>query len=148
MRLFHDAEAQEAFGRKIGARLGPGDVVTLSGPLGAGKTVLARGMLAAAGHAGEVPSPTFSLVQPYEGAAMRVPVWHADLYRLDDPTETAALALTEILDDGALIVEWPDRGGAYVPGPALALTLAGTGDAPRRLTAEVPPGWEARWASL
>jgi|TARA_R100000501_G_scaffold10060_1_gene19825 tRNA threonylcarbamoyladenosine biosynthesis protein TsaE len=145
---FESEAEQERFGRKLGALLRPGDVVTLSGPLGAGKTVLARGMLRGAGHEGEVPSPTFTLVQPYEDAALLLPIWHADLYRLDDPGEVPALALDEVLEDGALIVEWPERAGSLLPGPALALTLTGTGAEPRRLTADVPPDWERRWATI
>lgn len=145
---FPDEAAQREFGRKLGSELAAGDVVTLSGPLGAGKTVLARGILKGAGHRGEVPSPTFTLVQPYDDEGMRLPVWHSDLYRLDDPSEVEALALDEILSDGALIVEWPEKGAGFVPGPALELTLSGTGDAVRQLTVDVPPSWEARWARL
>ncbi|MGB3721316.1 MAG: tRNA (adenosine(37)-N6)-threonylcarbamoyltransferase complex ATPase subunit type 1 TsaE [Pacificimonas sp.] len=148
MKTLESEAAQLVFGADLGAILMPGDVVTLSGPLGTGKTVLARGILGAVGHVGEVPSPTYTLVQPYDDAAMRLPVWHADLYRLEKPEDAAALALDEVLEEGALIVEWPDRGGEYVPSPALALSLSGTGDQTRRLTADVPPGWEARWASL
>ena len=140
--------AQQRFGRALGMRLGSGDVVTLSGLLGAGKTVLARGMLAGIGHVGVVPSPTFTLVQPYDDPALRLPVWHADLYRLDNPAEVAALALDEVLDEGALIVEWPERAGGLLPSPALALSLAGTGDEVRELTASVPAVWEPRWAAL
>ena len=148
MRRFEEEEALTAFGQRLGAVLRPGDVVTLSGPLGSGKTCLARGVLRGAGHSGEVPSPTFTLVQSYEGSEMRLPVWHADLYRLDDPLETAELALDEVLQDGALIVEWPERGGRFVPGPALALSLAGTGAAPRELTCDDAAAWGARWTKL
>ncbi|MBV7255490.1 tRNA (adenosine(37)-N6)-threonylcarbamoyltransferase complex ATPase subunit type 1 TsaE [Pacificimonas sp. WHA3] len=145
---FADEGAQQAFGVRLGACLQAGDIVALSGPLGAGKTVLARGMLRGAGHAGEVPSPTFTLVQPYEGPGMRLPVWHSDLYRLGDAEEILPLALDDVLEDGALIVEWPERGGTLLPGPALKLTLDGTGDAVRILTAQVPESWERRWARL
>ncbi|MBZ6379468.1 tRNA (adenosine(37)-N6)-threonylcarbamoyltransferase complex ATPase subunit type 1 TsaE [Pacificimonas flava] len=136
------------FGQRLGERLAPGDIVTLSGDLGAGKTTLARGILRGAGHAGEVPSPTFTLVQAYEGAELRLPVWHADLYRLETPREAEALALDEILYDGALLVEWPDRGGAWVPGPALGLRIDGNGEGPRTLTADVPPPWKTRWQEI
>jgi len=75
--------ALQAFGARIAARLRPGDVVALSGGLGAGKTTLARAIIAALGHEGEVPSPTFTIVETYE--ALRVPVAHADFYRLERP---------------------------------------------------------------
>lgn len=136
--------ATDAFGRRLAARLAPGDVVLLSGDLGAGKTALARGILAGLGHAGEVPSPTFTLVQSYEPPGVRLPVWHVDLYRLEDPGEVEELGLDEILADGALVIEWPERAGGRWP-EALHLTLTGTGEASRRLTARVPPAWEARW---
>jgi tRNA threonylcarbamoyladenosine biosynthesis protein TsaE len=139
-----DEAATDTFGRRLAARLAPGDIVLLSGDLGAGKTALARGILAGLGHAGEVPSPTFTLVQSYELPGVRLPVWHVDLYRLDDPNEVEELGLDEILADGALIIEWPERAGGRWP-EALHLTLADTGEGSRRLTARVPPAWEARW---
>jgi tRNA threonylcarbamoyladenosine biosynthesis protein TsaE len=143
--IISGAEEMERLGRELGGRLIPGDVLFLSGPLGSGKTTLARGALRGAGHAGEVPSPTFTLVQSYEGADMRLPVWHADLYRIEEPEEIEALALDEVLQDGALIVEWPERAAGRAPAPALEITLSGTGAAPRELTCHVPAVWEARW---
>jgi len=139
-----DEAATDTFGRRLAARLAPGDIVLLSGDLGAGKTALARGILTGLGHAGEVPSPTFTLVQSYELPGVRLPVWHVDLYRLDDPNEVEELGLDEILADGALIIEWPERASGRWP-EALHLTLADTGEGSRRLTARVPPAWEARW---
>lgn len=144
MTVLADEAATDTFGRRLAARLAPGDVVLLSGDLGAGKTALARGILTGLGHAGEVPSPTFTLVQSYELPGVRLPVWHVDLYRLDDPNEVEELGLDEILADGALIIEWPERAGGRWP-EALHLTLADTGEGSRRLTARVPPAWEARW---
>ena len=73
----------------------PGDVITLSGPLGAGKTSIARGLLAALGLAGEAPSPTFAIVQPYAPPETRLPVMHVDLYRIEHPDEIEELGLDE-----------------------------------------------------
>lgn len=131
-------------GAAIGAALRAGDVVALEGDLGAGKTTLARGILAGAGHEGEVPSPTFTIVQAYLPPSVRLPVWHCDLYRIESPGEIEELGLEEALDDGALVVEWPDRAGSRLMRDALRLRLDIDGGA-RRLTAEVPPAWESRW---
>ncbi len=144
MTRLADEAATDALGRRLAGQLRAGDIVLLSGDLGAGKTALARGILAGLGHGGEVPSPTFTLVQSYEPPSVRLPVWHVDLYRLDDPDEVEELGLEEILVDGALIIEWPERAGNRWP-DALHLTLADSGDGSRRLTAHVPPAWEARW---
>jgi tRNA threonylcarbamoyladenosine biosynthesis protein TsaE len=136
----------EAHTAALGAALArvarPGDVITLSGALGAGKTALARGFLAAAGHGGEVPSPTFAIVQPYED--LRPPVLHADLYRLEHPSELLELGLEEAAD-AVLLVEWPDRAGEGAWPHALRLSLEPLPGGARRLTAEVPPPWEGRW---
>src|SRR6478736_5324322 len=83
-----------------------GDVITLSGPLGVGKTALARGFITAKGHFGEVPSPSFAIVQPYED--LSPPVWHVDLYRIEDPSEIEELGL-DAAADAVLVVEWPER---------------------------------------
>ena len=144
MTVLADEAATDMFGRRLAARLAPGDVVLLSGDLGAGKTALARGVLAGLGHGGEVPSPTFTLVQSYDLPGVRLPVWHVDLYRLEDPDEVEELGLDEILADGVLLIEWPERAGERWP-EALHLTLTETDEGSRRLTARVPPAWEARW---
>jgi tRNA threonylcarbamoyladenosine biosynthesis protein TsaE len=135
--------ATETFGARLAPLIRPGDVVALYGDLGAGKTTLARGILAGLGHSGEVASPTFPIVIPYE--TLSVPVWHVDLYRIEDPAEIGELALDEGLEEGALIVEWPERlGGALWP-QALRLTLALEGEGARALTADVSAAWERRW---
>lgn len=137
------AEAMMEAGATIGRALRPGDVVTLEGPLAAGKTTLVRGLLAAIGHRGEVPSPTFAIVQPYDDTSP--PIWHADLYRLEEPSDLLELGLDDVLVDGALLVEWPDRAGPGAWPEALALSLALRKDGSRALTAKVPPSWEGRW---
>ena len=130
-------------GAALAAVLQPGDVVTLTGPLGAGKTTLVRGVLAALGHEGEVPSPTFAIVQPYD--AIRVPIGHADLYRVEDTSELEELGLEDQLLDGALLIEWPERAGEAAWPQALRLSLQPRPDGRRALTWKVPGAWEGRW---
>lgn len=133
-----------ALGRDLAARLAPGDVVTLSGALGAGKTTLARGVLAALGLATEAPSPSFAIVQPYAPPEVVMPVAHIDLYRLTNPDEIIELGLDDYVRDHVLLIEWPERldGGGW-PG-ALAIRIGGDGDT-RRLTATGGAAWERRW---
>ncbi|HEX2764781.1 MAG TPA: tRNA (adenosine(37)-N6)-threonylcarbamoyltransferase complex ATPase subunit type 1 TsaE [Allosphingosinicella sp.] len=135
--------ATEALGRRLAAQMRTGDVVALFGDLGAGKTTLARGILAGLGHQGEVASPTFPIVLPYEELAL--PVWHVDLYRIEAAGEIEELGLDEALSGGALIVEWPERLGGRLWPDALRLSLAGAGEGARALTAKVPPAWGTRW---
>jgi len=140
--IVQDEEAMAAFGGKLARASDVGDVIALSGPLGVGKTVLARGFLAALGHEGEVPSPSFAIVQPYE--ALDPPVWHVDLYRIEDATELEELGL-DASADGILLIEWPERAGEGAWPEALRLSLDFAEDGSRRLTAQVPPSWEGRW---
>jgi tRNA threonylcarbamoyladenosine biosynthesis protein TsaE len=137
-----DEAATIAAGEALAKLLLPGDVIALTGDLGAGKTTLVRGLLQALGHDGEVPSPSFALVQPYED--VDPPVWHADLYRVEDDAELVELGL-DSLGDGVLIVEWPERAGPGAWPDALRLSLEILDPKRRRLTAEVPAAWEGRW---
>jgi tRNA threonylcarbamoyladenosine biosynthesis protein TsaE len=139
-----DAAATEALGAALAPLLRAGDVVTLSGGLGLGKTSLARGVLAALGLAGEAPSPTFAIVQPYAPPEVTLPVLHVDLYRIEDAGELAELGLDDALYDSALLVEWPERAPGQWP-HALALDLAAAPGGGRRLTWTAPAAWEARW---
>jgi tRNA threonylcarbamoyl adenosine modification protein YjeE len=131
-----------ALGARIAASLARGDTIALEGDLGAGKTTLVRAILAALGHKGAVPSPTFTLVQAYETARLRVA--HFDLYRVEREEELDELGLDEALDDGAALIEWPERAGSRLPRDALHVQLAIVGEATRRarLTGT------ARWAAL
>jgi len=147
MRRLDDLAASEAFGAALAARVAPGDVITLSGPLGAGKTSIARGLLAALGLEGEAPSPSFAIVQPYEPPEVSLPVLHVDLYRIDDPSEIDELGLDEARGDSVTLIEWPEHAPDRWP-DALALTLAPLPDGARALTAVVPPAWEARWRQI
>lgn len=143
MIALRGAQSSEAFGVRLAAALRPGDVVALYGELGAGKTSLARGVLRGLGFEGDVASPTFPIVLTYDELAL--PVWHADLYRVEDPRELEELALDEALDGGVLLVEWPERLGSALWPHALRLTVRRDGEGARALTAQVPPAWEGRW---
>ena len=108
-----DLAAMEALGMRIAERVRPGDVVALSGDLGVGKSTLARAILHALGHQGEVPSPTFTIIETYDGSTMRVPAVHADFYRLEDPAEAAEIGLDDYREGAVLIAEWPDQAGGF-----------------------------------
>jgi tRNA threonylcarbamoyladenosine biosynthesis protein TsaE len=140
--ILEDEEATARLGARLAGVARGGDVITLSGPLGVGKTALARGFIAALGHEGEVPSPSFSIVQPYE--ALDPPVWHVDLYRIEDASEMDELGLDSAAD-AVLLVEWPERAGDGAWPQALVLSLDFAEDGERILTAKVPPSWEGRW---
>ena len=129
-------------GARLAALARPGDVITLSGPLGVGKTALARGFIAALGHQGDVPSPSFSIVQPYDD--LEPAVWHVDLYRVERESEIEELGLDSAAD-AVLLIEWPERASADLWPQALALSLEFGGGDERILTAKVPPSWDARW---
>ena len=108
-----DLAAMQAFGGRIADQLRAGDVVALTGGLGAGKTTLARSILAALGHGGEVPSPTFTILETYDPPQVRLPVVHADFYRLKSPREADELGLDDYRDGAALLAEWPDHAGGF-----------------------------------
>lgn len=137
-----DEEATARLGAALASVAKAGDIITLSGPLGVGKTALARGFIGALGHAGEVPSPSFALVQPYE--ELEPPVWHVDLYRVEKGSEIDELGLDSAAD-AVLLIEWPERAGEGSWPEALRLSLAFGPDDARNLTAQVPPAWEGRW---
>lgn len=140
-----DVTATEAFGIRLAGELRSGDVVALFGDLGAGKTTLSRAILHGMGFPGEVASPTFPIVQTYDPPDVRLPVWHVDLYRIEDPEEIGELALDEGRQDGVLLIEWPERLGPGLWPDTLRLHLSIAGKGERALTAEVPPAWEGRW---
>ena len=141
-------EAMLALGGWFAERVAPGDVIALKGGLGAGKTTLARGLLAGLGLDEEAPSPSFAIVQPYEPPLVRIPVAHVDLYRLEDAEEAGELGLDDYLEDSLMILEWPERLGEGLWDHALVLTIAMEEDGARRLTVQVPEAWRERWPPL
>lgn len=140
--ILKDEAATAGVGARLAALARPGDVITLSGPLGVGKTSLARGFIAALGHEGDVPSPTFAIVQPYD--ELHPQAWHVDLYRIENPSEIDELGLDSAVD-AVLLVEWPERAGTQLWPQALALSLDFGPDGERILTVDVPPSWVGRW---
>jgi tRNA threonylcarbamoyladenosine biosynthesis protein TsaE len=131
MRTFttHSEEDTAGVARSLAAGLSPGSVVLVEGPLGAGKTAFVRGLVAGlGGDPGDVSSPTFTLVQRYAG---RVPVNHVDLYRLG-PHEVPDLGLEDLIDDGVLAVEWPDR-WTEVPRQFVAVRIDPLGETGRTI---------------
>lgn len=117
-----DLAAMERLGQAIARQLRAGDVVALSGGLGAGKTTLARAIIAALGHRGEVPSPTFTIVETYD--TLDPPLVHADFYRLDDPAEAEEIGLDDYRAGAALLAEWPDNAGGFAhEAGCLSITL-------------------------
>lgn len=141
-----DLAAMEAFGARIAGQLRPGDVVALSGGLGAGKTTLARAIIRALGHTGEVPSPSFAIIEVYED--LDPPLVHADFYRLARPEEAEELGLEDYRAGGVLIAEWPDHAGGFAQEAAcLEISLETVKDGRQAL---VSPGqdWLGRVACL
>jgi tRNA threonylcarbamoyladenosine biosynthesis protein TsaE len=119
-----DLAAMQRLGEAIAGQLRVGDVVALSGGLGAGKTTLARAIIAALGHQGEVPSPSFAIVEIYDPPMLRIPVVHADFYRLEHAGEAETLGLDDYRDGRALIAEWPENAGGFASEPGcLSITL-------------------------
>jgi tRNA threonylcarbamoyladenosine biosynthesis protein TsaE len=140
-----DLAATQRLGAAVARLLRTGDVVALWGELGAGKTTLARALITALGYEGEVPSPTFTLVQTYDLSP--VAVWHFDLYRIDIPGEVIELGFDEALAEAICLVEWPERMGPLLPADRLDIVLSYTGDDDgRRAGLRGHGGWRGRLA--
>ncbi len=124
-----DEAATAELGERLARLLRAGDVVLLHGPIGAGKSHLARALIRARlGRMEDVPSPTFTLVQTYTSDP---DIWHADLYRLTHPDEVLELGLEDAFDSAICLIEWPDRLGPHLPPDALHLHLSAEGDGRR-----------------
>jgi tRNA threonylcarbamoyladenosine biosynthesis protein TsaE len=129
----HTPSETKRLGARLGRLLRPGDVLLLQGELGSGKTTLTQGIGQGLRVAEPVKSPSFVLMNEYHG---RLPVYHADLFRLTDPGEVVDLALEDVASDGVLIVEWPDRAWQEMPQERLLIVLEETSAKERALTCE------------
>ena len=137
-RFLPDEAATKRLGAKLGASLRAGNIICLTGPLGAGKTTLARAIIAAASGASEAPSPTFSLVETYSAGGFSI--WHFDLYRLEKAEDVWELGLEEAFEEGACLIEWPERIERFLPDDLLVLALKADGEA-RHLTIRAGGDW-------
>jgi tRNA threonylcarbamoyladenosine biosynthesis protein TsaE len=143
------AEDTRAIGGAVASLLRPGDVIALTGELGAGKTTLVHGVARALGYEGPVASPTFTLVREYR--TPRLTVLHADVYRLDRMQEVVDLELEELAEGaGVLLVEWGDAVETLLPEDHLIVELTVPGEGEERAVSIRPVGsaWAARWERL
>jgi tRNA threonylcarbamoyladenosine biosynthesis protein TsaE len=142
--ILPDEAATARLGASIAQVLQPGEAVCLAGPLGAGKSTLARALVRArTTPAEDVPSPSFTLVQFYEGPRLKVA--HFDLYRLSSPDEAYEIGLDEALEDGAAVIEWPERLEGRLPADRLDVEIGLSDMAQGRRVRLSPHGaWEGR----
>ncbi|KPF55427.1 MULTISPECIES: tRNA (adenosine(37)-N6)-threonylcarbamoyltransferase complex ATPase subunit type 1 TsaE [unclassified Novosphingobium] len=139
-----DIAATQALATRIAAKLRPGDVLALEGTLGVGKTTLARELLRALGYAGDVPSPSFTIIETYDPPQVHLPVVHADFYRLEHPAEAEEIGLDDYRHGAVLIAEWPDHAGGFGHEPdclTLRLEIAENG---RQAIVLAGKGWLER----
>jgi tRNA threonylcarbamoyladenosine biosynthesis protein TsaE len=139
-----DLAAMELFGARIAEQLRPGDVVALTGGLGAGKTTLARAIIAALDYQAEVPSPSFAIIETYDPPALRLPLVHADFYRLKQPEEAQELGLDDYRQGAALIAEWPEMAGGFTHEPGCLSIRLETAETGRIAIVEPGADWLGR----
>ena len=130
-----------ALGARLAAVLKSGDIIALTGDLGAGKTTLSRGLIQSICGAIDVPSPTYTLLQTYPAEGFEI--YHFDFYRLGKPEDCLELGLDDALDFGASLMEWPERLGRYLPEDNLSVDMAFEGEG-RIAKLIAGPSWEAR----
>lgn len=141
-----DLAASLVLAGRIAERLRAGDVVALEGTLGAGKTTLARAIVAALGYEGEVPSPSFAIIEVYDPPAVRLPLVHADFYRLEDPAEAEEIGLDDYREGAALLAEWPDHAGGFAHEPGCLTVRLEMREKGRMAIVEPGRGWLERGA--
>ena len=137
--VVHNLAETEQLARRIAAHLRVGDAIALVGELGAGKTTLARAVLRALGVKGEVPSPSFTLVQEYETPGLRIA--HCDFYRVVQPSELDEIGLEDALATGAAMIEWPERASGRIPPDALVIRIGVVGESERSMQLAGPKRW-------
>ncbi len=136
-QVFYTESAQETydFAASMAEKVKPGQILCLNGELGVGKTVFAQGLCGKLGVTEPVNSPTFTLVNEYEGAPF--PIYHFDLYRIDDADELYEIGFEDMISGGALVlIEWAERAGEILPADRVDITIERTGDDGRRITVE------------
>ncbi len=141
-----DLAAMQMFGNRIALALKIGDVVALSGGLGAGKTTLARAVISALGYAGEVPSPSFAIIETYDPPAVTLPLVHADFYRLQRSAEAQEIGLDDYREAAVLLAEWPENAGGFAHEPGCLSILLQTATSGRIATVTGGKDWLGRAA--
>lgn len=136
-----DLGAMDDLGVRIAGKLRAGDVVAISGELGAGKTTLARSIIAALGHRGEVPSPSFTIFETYD---LALPAVHADFYRLERTEEVMELGLEDYREGAVLIAEWPEKAGGFAQEPGCLSIMLEMADEGRVAVVEAGADWLGR----
>ena len=138
----------KTLGRVLAEFCLPGVHFCLEGPFGAGKSTLARVMIEqACGPQDDIPSPTYTLVQPYQANAGHE-IWHMDLYRLAVAEDALELGIEEAFFEATCLIEWPDRLAGYVPSSAMVISLSMTGNTSRQADISAPPSYESQLASV
>jgi len=145
---FNDEAEFLAWGRRLAGLLKAGDFIGLSGNLGAGKTTLTRGILRGLGYEGEVSSPSFAIVHPYDLSEVSLPVLHCDFYRLERPDEVEQLGLDDYHDSGVIIAEWPEKAPVFSGAQHLTITISVGADGVRWLTFDAGENWKERLSCM